>query len=174
MVDVPVYELISGKDNLRIAKLFILYDSESNPFRSLLSHAMAEPLLRAGIIAVAARHFANTGRSFDQTDSALSPRFVSANVDALYFKRQAIKALLWSLSRMEPSRKDAIMATILLLIFLDLLESGIEGWKYHLNGAEGLVKVSHSLLNPSPSQAFNSDSGETAQTRRFVARQLSL
>ncbi|KAH8431616.1 uncharacterized protein LDX57_009273 [Aspergillus melleus] len=128
-----------------------------------------------GIIAVAARHFANTGRSFDQTDDASSPRMVNANVDALHFKRQAIKALLSSLYRPKPSQKDGIMATILLLIFLDILESGIDGWKYHLHGAEGLVNISQSMLDPGASQHVNGNPGETVEeTRRFIARQFSL
>ncbi|KAJ9492738.1 hypothetical protein VN97_g540 [Penicillium thymicola] len=161
--------------NIRITKLFILYDSESNPFRSLLTYAMDNSTLRKCIIAVAARHFANTGQSFDQTDDALSPRFVNANLDALHFKKQTIKALLLSLSNLDHSQKDVIMSTILLLIFLDLLESGIEGWKYHLHGAQGLVNLSRSLLEPGASGYANSNPGETVQeTRRFVARQLSL
>ncbi|KAL5364715.1 fungal-specific transcription factor domain-containing protein [Aspergillus floccosus] len=163
--------------NIHIAKLYILYDSESNPFRSLLAHAMDDSTLRKCIIAVAARHFANTGRSFDQPDDALSvsPRFVNANLDALHFKSQAIKALSFSLSHSEPLQKDSIMASILLLIFLDLLESGIEGWKYHLNGAERLVNLSHSLLEPSVGANSNSGSGETVEvTRRFITRQFSL
>ncbi|KAJ5192617.1 hypothetical protein N7449_008759 [Penicillium cf. viridicatum] len=161
--------------NIRITKLFILYDSESNPFRSLLTYAMDNSTLRKCIIAVSARHFANTGQSFDQIDDALSPRFVNANLDALHFKKQTINALLSSLSNPEPSQKDAIMSTILLLIFLDLLESGIEGWKYHLHGAEGLVNLSRSLLGPSASEYINNNPGESVrETRRFVDRQLSL
>ncbi|KAJ5822641.1 hypothetical protein N7447_004981 [Penicillium robsamsonii] len=165
------------KDNVRIAKLYILYDSERNPFRTLLTYAMDDLILRKCIIAVAARHFANTGRSFDQADDALSPRFVNANLDALNFKKQTIKALSLSLSmsHLERFHKDKIMATILLLIFLDLLESGIDGWKYHLHGAEGLVNLSHSLLKPGVSEYVNSDPGETVEeTRRFIARQFSL
>lgn len=136
---------------------------------------MDNSTLRKCIIAVSARHFANTGQSFDQTHDALSSRFVNANLDALHFKKQTINALLLSLSNPEPSQKDAIMSTILLLIFLDLLESGIEGWKYHLRGAEGLVNLSRSLLEPSASEYINNNPGETVrETRRFVDRQLSL
>ena len=127
------------------------------------------------IIAVASRHVANSARSFNQTDDSSSPRFVNANVDALHFKTRAIKALSSSLSHPEPSQKDAIMATILLLVFLDILESGIDGWKYHLNGAEGLVKISQSMLEPDARQHITDDSGGTVEeTRLFVARQFSL
>ncbi|OGM44250.1 hypothetical protein ABOM_007738 [Aspergillus bombycis] len=136
---------------------------------------MHDSTLRTCIVAVAARHFANTNLSFDQVDDALSPRFVTANLDALHFKKQAIQALSSSLSHLEPSGKDSTMATILLLIFLDLLESGIDGWKYHLHGAQGLVNLSHSLLERDVSGHINADPGETVkETRRFVARQFSL
>ncbi|KAJ5199824.1 hypothetical protein N7472_005028 [Penicillium cf. griseofulvum] len=167
--------LIIPKDNIRIAKLFILYDSESNPFRTLLTCAMNDLTLQKCILAVAARHYANTGRSFDDTEDSLSPRFVNANVDALHFKKKTINALSLSLSDPAPSQKDAIVSTILLLIFLDLLESGIDGWRYHLRGAEGLVKLCHSLLEPITSGSFNRDPGGIIhETRHFVARQLSL
>ncbi|KAJ5974205.1 fungal-specific transcription factor domain-containing protein [Penicillium waksmanii] len=161
--------------NIRIAKLFILYDSPSNPFRSLLAYAVDNITLKMSIMAVSARHFANSAWSFNQTDDTSSPRFVNANVDALHFKTRAIKALSSSLSHPESSQKDATMATILLLIFLDILESGIDGWKYHLHGAEGFVKISQSMLEPDASQHITSDSGRILEeTRRFVARQFSL
>ncbi|KAF3388799.1 hypothetical protein F1880_004192 [Penicillium rolfsii] len=163
------------QDNIRIAKLFILYDSPSNPFRSLLAYAADNSTLRMSIMAVAARHFANSARSFDQTVGTPSPRFVNANVDALRFKKRSIKTLSTSLSQAQPSQKDAIMASILLLIFLDILESGIDGWNYHLRGAEALITISQSMLKPDASQDTTSDSGGTVkETRRFVARQFSL
>ncbi|KAJ5554030.1 hypothetical protein N7513_003989 [Penicillium frequentans] len=161
--------------NVRIAKLFILYDSESNPFRNLLTYATESLTLRKSIIAVAARHFANAGQSFDQVEDALSPRYVNANLDALHFKRQTIQALSLSLSHPEYSRKDDTMATILLLIFLDLLESGIDGWKYHLRGAEGLLNLSHALLESGASENHSTDPSQAIdETRRFVARQFAL
>jgi hypothetical protein len=136
---------------------------------------MNELTLQNCILAVAARHFANTGQSFDDTEGSLSPRFVGANLDALHFKKQTIKALSSSLSHPELSKKDAIASTILLLIFLDLLESGIDGWRYHLRGAEGLVNFSHSLLDPVASGSSKDGPGDTIrETRHFVARQFSL
>lgn len=67
------------------------------------------------------------------------------------------------------------MATILLLIFLDLLESGIDGWKYHLRGAEGLLNLSHALLESGLSEnSSTSLSKATDETRHFVARQFAL
>lgn len=92
-------------------------------------------------------------------------------MDALHFKRQTIGALSGRLTHPELGKKDSTMATILLLIFLDLLEFGIDGWDYHLQGAKGLVNLYQSLNTGSQSE----DSGETAQeVRRFIDRQFSL
>lgn len=95
-------------------------------------------------------------------------------MDALHFKRQTIGALSRQLTRPELGKKDATLATILLLIFLDLLESGIDGWDYHLQGAKGLVNLYQSLVAPRAS-GQSEDPGETTQElRRFIDRQFSL
>jgi hypothetical protein len=167
--------LIQKKDNVRIAKLFILYDSDSNPFRNLLTHAAGSLTLQKSIIAVAARHYANAGQSYDRTEDALSPRYVNANLDALHFKRQTIQALSSSLSHPDSSQKDEVMASILLLIFLDLLESGIDGWKHHLRGAEGLLDLSRALLDSGAGEhSITGPSQAIDETRRFIARQFAL
>lgn len=164
-----------AKDSKRICKLYILYDSDSNPFRNLLSYTLENSALQKSIIALAARHFANTGHSFNQIDAIVSTRFDKAHLDALLFKKQAIEALSRSLSHVDKSEKDATMATILLLIFLDLLESGIDGWNFHLRGVKGLFNLYWSLIEPGYSGNTNNDPGDTIQeTRRFIASQFSL
>ena len=70
---------------------------------------MDESTLRMCIVAVAARHFANTNRSFDHIED-VSCQFVNANLDALHFKRKAIKALSSSLNCLEPSQQDVVEA----------------------------------------------------------------
>ncbi|KAJ5668450.1 uncharacterized protein N7477_007020 [Penicillium maclennaniae] len=161
--------------NKRICKLYILYDSDSNPFRNLLPYALEDSALRKSIVALAARHFANTGHSFDQVDADISPQFVNANLDALFFKKQTLEALSLSLSHAEHCKTTATWATILLLIFLDLLESGIDGWSIHLQGAKGLHIVYKSLVESDFSSHFDNVRGETAhEIRQFIAKQLSL
>lgn len=140
---------------------------------------MDDLTLQKCIIALAARHFANAGQSFDRADAIVSPRFVGANLDALYFKKQTIEGLSRALSRQNHAERDSLMATILLLIFLDLLESGIEGWSYHLRGAKGLINISRSVVDSDADRNRESDTqddpGDTAKnTRQFIARQFSL
>ncbi|CEJ60855.1 hypothetical protein PMG11_09411 [Penicillium brasilianum] len=161
--------------NQRICKLYILFDSESNPFRNLISFCLEDLALQKSIVAIAARHFANTGRSFDTTDAAVPHRFVNANMDALLFKKQAIEALSSSLSDTGSRRTEATMATILLLIFLDLLESGIDGWNSHLQGARGLLILNESLVKYAPISDQKINAGDTVRdTRKFIMEQLLL
>lgn len=159
-------------DDKRVCKLYILYDSDGNPFRNLLSYALGDVALQKSIIALASRHFANTGYSFDQIEASISHRFAKAELDALQSKKQAIDALSRSLSHTESYKKDATLAAILLLIFLDLLESGIDGWSFHIQGA----KVIHQLLAELGSNCnVGIDRGETAmEIRQFITRQLFL
>lgn len=131
--------------------------------------------LQKSIIALAARHYANTGYSFGATDATIGYRFAGVNMDALLFKKQTIEALSSSLSRSGISRKDTTMATILLLIFLDLLESGMDGWNFHLQGARGLLLLNQSLLDPVSENNVKVYPGDMVQeTRRFITEQFSL
>lgn len=160
--------------NARICKLFILCDSDSNPFRNLLTYAMDDTSLQKCIIAVSARHFTNTGQSFDQTNAQVAPRFVVANLDALHFKRETIQAVTRALDG-----RDTLLASIFLLIFLDLLESGMDGWNHHICGARGLVSIGSSLLDPGHDQAAkgeikNKCGDMVTDTRSFISRQLNL
>jgi hypothetical protein len=164
------------KDDLRISKLFILYDSERNPLRSLLTYALDDATFRMSIIAVAARHFSISNYSFEQFDDALAPPFAKANLDALHFKRRAIQLLLSSLSNTGTlQKKTTLLAAILFLIFLDILESGLDGWQCHLLGAKSLIDLSHTLSNHSSRGELNSCSVDVVEdTKRFVEQQFAL
>ncbi|KAL3451462.1 fungal-specific transcription factor domain-containing protein [Aspergillus insuetus] len=157
----------------QICKLYILHDSHSNPFRSLLPYAFGDgPLLKA-ISALSARHIANASQSFDHASEGVTPQYADAELEALRSKAQAIASLKADLAVPELCKKDVTLATILLLIFVELLESGLDGWNFHLKGAKGLGELSQSLIQPvSPG---NNCSGEMAQdVRSFIARQYSL
>jgi hypothetical protein len=96
-------------------------------------------------------------------------------MDALLFKKQTIEALSSSLSDMGSRRTEATMATILLLIFLDLLESGIDGWNSHLQGARGLLILNQSLVKSTPMPDQKINAGDTVRdTRKFIMEQLLL
>ncbi|KAL3460112.1 fungal-specific transcription factor domain-containing protein [Aspergillus heterothallicus] len=159
----------------RICKLYILHDSDSNPFRNLIPYALEDKALLKSITALAARHYANKGHSFDQTNLAIDSQYAKANLEALLFKAQAINSLSGELASPEPRKKDAVMATILLLIFVELLESGLDGWSFHLKGARGLARVYRTLNLPCKNGHARSHLDDMDQdTRSFLARQYSL
>ncbi|KAJ5575375.1 hypothetical protein N7450_009274 [Penicillium hetheringtonii] len=157
--------------NDRICKLFIVYDSNRNPIRSLIPMGYQDPVLMKALLALAARHHVNTGHSFHQTElpASSSLQLSNANQDALLFKHQAMEALSYSLRDTESFKKETTVASIFLLIFLDLLESGSDGWNFHLQGAKNLIA----------STFFHSDSNlELGQTieeiRGFIIKQIDL
>jgi hypothetical protein len=165
--------LTSLTDNDRICKLFIVYDSDKNPFRSLIALGLKDPTLLKALLALAARHHFNTGQSFNQAEELTEPRFVNANRDALSYKHQAMEALSNSLRDSQHIKHDTTVASIFLLIFLDLIESGSDGWNFHLEGAKKLIA---STYPPFESQAgVNQGPGGTVQDiRGFITTQIHL
>lgn len=110
-----------------------------------------------------------------------SPRFVNANMDALHFKKQTIESLNEALkdSKTSTSQHDTLTSTILLLIFLDILESGIEGWNFHLRGARGLVNFCSSIMDSGLSSIDEGNLQDSSvkidsDTRDFITRQFTL
>ncbi|KAL3488223.1 fungal-specific transcription factor domain-containing protein [Aspergillus germanicus] len=155
----------------QICKLYILHDSHSNPFRSLLPYAFDDgPLLKA-ISALSARHIANASQSFDHASEGVTPQYADAELEALRSKAQAIASLKVDLALPAPCKKDITLATILLLIFVELLESGLDGWNFHLKGARGLGDISQSLVHP---VSMKSSGGMAQDVRFFIARQYSI
>lgn len=167
------YLLTDFTDNERICKLFIVYDSDKNPFRNLIPLGMKDPVLLKALLAMAARHYANTGQSFHQLDKPTSPSLINANRDALLFKHQAMESLSHSIRDKNLSNQDTTVASIFLLIFLDLLESGSDGWNFHLEGAKNLIA---STYKHSEDQAvINHGPGETVrEIRHFILKQIYL
>ncbi|KAJ5131170.1 uncharacterized protein N7515_007209 [Penicillium bovifimosum] len=157
--------------NERICKLFIVYDSDRNPFRSLISFGLKDLVLQKAILALAARHHANTGRPFCQIQAPTSPGFINANRDALLFKHQAMEALTRVLGDEGSDKSDTTVASIFLLIFLDLLESGSEGWNFHLEGAKSLI-MSHQPLLGSEAGLNNGPGQTVKEIRGFITSQI--
>ncbi|KAJ5945047.1 hypothetical protein N7516_005215 [Penicillium verrucosum] len=159
--------------NERICKLFIVYDSPRNPFRSLISLGLNDPVLQKGILALAARHHANTGQPFHQIQAPTSAGLINANRDALLFKHQAMEALSRVLGDGRIEKSDTTVASIFLLIFLDLLESGSEGWNFHLEGAKSLITSHRPLLEAQA--GVNNGPGQTIQQIwGFISSQIHL
>jgi hypothetical protein len=139
--------LIQDLDNDRICNLLFVTDNEHNPFRSLVLVGLKEPVLQKAIVALAARHLANTYQTFRQVEKPRLPVYIKANCAALIFKQQAIEGLLRGLSADGQPKKDVYLASVLLLIVLDLHESGNGSWALHLKGAKSIVDPDRLLAN---------------------------
>ncbi|KAF7588348.1 hypothetical protein BBP40_005876 [Aspergillus hancockii] len=71
------------------------------------------------------------------------------------------------------SGQDTTVASIFLLIFLDLLESGSDKWNFHLEGAKKLI--THGQLQLEVQPGTTQDPGRTVQEiRKFIIRQIHL
>ncbi|CRG87866.1 Regulatory protein GAL4 [Talaromyces islandicus] len=160
--------------NDRICKLFIVQDSDSNPLRSLIPLALHDSVLMNAVLTLAARHHANTGYSFRQQDtSIILPVPMNANRDALSYKYKAIQGLTSSVEHATSIKHDTTLASIFLLIFLDLLESGSDRWNVHLEGAKSLISCNKSLFELPSSVAYGP--GQTMlQIRDFISSQIYL
>ncbi len=83
--------------------------------------------------------------------------------EALRFKFRAIQGLARSVNAGTPNR-DSTVASVFLLVFLDLLESVFDRWNYHLEGAKTLM-----ALTPAH------DPGRTVERiRKFIIKQTHL
>lgn len=156
--------LLTAVDNQCICRLFIVYDSERNPFRTLIAIALNDSILLDAVLSLAARHRANSSRPFADHDDATGSELANIHRDALHFKHRAIHGLSRAVSSPKLRKADATVATVFLLIFLDLLESGCDRWNKHIEGAKSLM----TLMGPA-------DPGHTVQQiRLFITKQIYL
>lgn len=129
--------------------------------------------MQKAILALAARHHANTGQAFNQIGAPTSPGLINADRDALLFKHQAMEALSRTIGAGETQKQDTTVASIFLLIFLDLLESGSDGWNFHLKGAKSLLAEHRPLLESRA--GVNDGPGQTLQEIwGFISKEIHL
>ncbi|KAF5489080.1 Acriflavine sensitivity control protein acr-2 [Colletotrichum siamense] len=134
-----------------------IYDEKSvNPFRRFMPMALSNPLVHHTIVSLAAHHRARSEitlqspekhgllfhkailDSVEPSDTATSLQLRSRDfADALMHKQQAITHMRLALTGSTPS--DAVIVSTLLLIWVELLESGYRSWKYHLGGMRALL-----------------------------------
>ncbi|KAF7718838.1 Acriflavine sensitivity control protein acr-2 [Penicillium ucsense] len=169
--DVSKYYLDYYKE--RICQLFIVRDTTRNPFRQLIALSLISPVLSKALLALAARHRANQCQTFHELTSPIPPEQVTADRRALVLKHQAIAALSRAVADPISSRQDSTLASVFLLVFLDLVESGSDGWNFHLEGAKNLV----ASLQPQsePQAGINQGRGQTLHgILTFIAKQIKV
>ncbi|KAF4437210.1 Acriflavine sensitivity control acr-2 [Fusarium acutatum] len=65
---------------------------------------------------------------------------------ALLSKQKALRCIKDELQVQPEMNSDAVIAAVLLFVNLDVVEFGGRGWKYHLRGAEELIRVRKGLV----------------------------
>lgn len=144
----------------------VLHDSPGqNPFRELITLIQVSPLILKSILAIAARHATNTdsypnllpnwqlfpqkshGGQLSKTTSPLS------SYHALHYKQVALAQLRVDLDQFRRSDHDIIIASISLFVWIEMLESGKDTWRIHLDGLKRLVGSNSSMRDNSPPEA---------------------
>ncbi|KAI5464895.1 fungal-specific transcription factor domain-containing protein [Mariannaea sp. PMI_226] len=127
----------------RLCRDFVADDvPERNPFRSLLPLTQFHPLLHQVIIAASAAHMYNRSRPWlspGSLDRGDGPRQLL--VDALVAKQQVLQMMSTALQNIDSIDGDVLLASVLFLINVELIESGKNNWKAHLEGAGRIMSI---------------------------------
>lgn len=152
-----------------VCRDLVLYDiPKHNPFRELIPMIHQHPLLQHIIVANSALHMSNAcekplilhqsgfniSRQTDMSDLSRSIlpslKQTESYSSALAAKQKALVLLRSALSNPTSMDVDVILAAVLLFIELELLDSGRDNWRHHINGARTIIeKFCHpSMLTP--------------------------
>ncbi|KAL8424175.1 hypothetical protein RB596_004134 [Gaeumannomyces avenae] len=126
-------------------------EEKMNPYRSFMALSQGSPLVHNTVVALAAHHLAGSsrpapklleapmspGRYDDGDDDQNGVSNTAIFSDALTHKNMAIMNLRTALKSLDHS--DAVVAASLLLIWVELLESGTKSWRCHLDGMVALL-----------------------------------
>ena len=137
----------------------VVYDNyDQNPMRDLIPATSASPLLLQIILANSAFHVFNISED-STSQSSYQPEkrpclvayykavshyggpLKTSYRDALIAKQQALSLLARSVAAVNESNIDLILATILLFVNYDLIESGKDKWKVHMEGGRRLIDL---------------------------------
>lgn len=144
----------------RLCQDLVTYDIPShNPYRNLVAMTKEHPFLLQVIIANSAIHISNlhshrppihsvmNEMSFAPPDAVISTRFKR---DALMAEQLALQRLRQALASIDRTGQDVVLTGILLFINFELMSSGKDGWKVHVDGARRIIDdFDFSLVSPS-------------------------
>jgi Fungal specific transcription factor domain len=144
----------------------LYYDQTTNPFKEFMRLISNSPALRHIVIAIAALHLAYRKASPSQSSQnetqitptsehppfALdlipkSPEPVIEYQNALYHKQMALHYLSNDVNGTSTLDDDATIASILLFVWFEAIESGKQSWKYHLDGVRELIRLRTPLIH---------------------------
>jgi hypothetical protein len=138
----------------RLCADMVAYDIPGqNPWRDLVPATASFPFLLQIMVANSALHVYNISRGdpadypdqqelFRARDSRLLPYTTPRSKyyqDALLAKQEALSMLGQFITLVDASNFDLVLAAILLFVNYDLIESGKDQWKPHIEGARKMI-----------------------------------
>lgn len=121
----------------------VVYNNSSfNPFLSLMALMPSSKSLSHVMISISAFHIAHR---LDISQAQLQPDHSEVLRIALINKQKALRHLRHELQVQPEINTDPVVAAVLLFVNLDVVEFGGQGWKYHLRGAEELIRIRKGL-----------------------------
>jgi hypothetical protein len=125
-----------------VCKDLVLYDvPKHNPFRELIPLTHHHPVLLQIIIANSALHMSNASQKSLVLSTKCATRQPESYQDALVAKQRALCLLNSALSSIASVNVDVTLAVVLLFIDFELLDTGQENWKHHINGARTIIET---------------------------------
>lgn len=139
----------------KICADIVAYDGPGqNPMRDLVSATSSYPLLLQIMVANSAFHIFNISQnpvdfsSPQQRDNSTPGAVMLYSGpnrkhyrDALIAKQEALSLLAKSVTVVDATNIDLVLAAILLFVNYDLIESGTDKWKVHMEGAHRLISL---------------------------------
>ncbi|KAI4854657.1 hypothetical protein E4T44_00009 [Aureobasidium sp. EXF-8845] len=133
-----------------VCKDLVLYDStQQNPFCDLVPLTQQHPLLLQIIIANSALHVFNSARKHMKSNDRGSEKSLQCRnllisrpyFDHLTAKHRALNMLRNALIDLDITDSDVILAVMILFVELELLDSGRNNWKHHIEGARTIIAI---------------------------------
>lgn len=151
---------VSAKVSSDVCKDFVLYDiAKENPFRELIPLCHYHPILLQIIVANSALHMSNARQKTLATEMKIKPDCHQAGLsgsthsslytfqptrsynDALLAKQRALVFLKCALADISVTEFDVTVATVLLFVEFELIDSGRDEWRHHIIGARTIIEV---------------------------------
>ncbi|KAI1627843.1 fungal-specific transcription factor domain-containing protein [Exophiala viscosa] len=130
-----------------VCKDLVLYDTpEHNPLRQLVPLTQQNSILLQVVVANSALHMSNACQKSLVLDEWALPlrhrtNLLSCYNDALRAKQRALSLLRSTLANITSADIDVALAVVLLFIEFELIDSGRDNWRYHLDGARTIVET---------------------------------
>jgi hypothetical protein len=125
----------------------VLYDNaKDNSFRALIPMTQHFPVLLQIMVANSALRMANAYHSSLTQDLTQDSTSASSLIhlkfyrDALTAKQYAFQMLRGTLENINKANIDAMLAVVLLFTEYELIDSGRDSWKHHINGAKAIIQ----------------------------------